>query len=163
MRPYIKELSDKSEFFISAYPNAGLPNEMGEYDETAEIMGEQLEDFMSSGLVNIVGGCCGTTPNHIAEFSRIAAKYKAREIPTLKTQMKLSGLEAVTVTEESNFLNIGERTNVMGSIKFRRLIKDDDFEQALSVALQQVESGAQLIDINMDDGLIEGVESMVHF
>ena len=163
MRPYIKELSDKSEFFISAYPNAGLPNEMGEYDETSEIMGKQLEDFMNSGLVNIVGGCCGTTPDHIAEFSRIAAKYKAREIPTLKTQMKLSGLEAVTITEESNFLNIGERTNVMGSIKFRRLIKEDDFEQALSVALQQVESGAQVIDINMDDGLIEGVESMVHF
>jgi len=163
MRPYIKELSDKSEFFISAYPNAGLPNEMGEYDETSEIMGQQLEDFMNSGLVNIVGGCCGTTPDHIAEFARIAAKCKAREIPTLKTQMKLSGLEAVTVTEESNFLNIGERTNVMGSIKFRRLIKDDDFEQALSVALQQVESGAQVIDINMDDGLIEGVETMVHF
>ena len=163
MRPYIKELSDKSEFFISAYPNAGLPNEMGEYDETAEIMGKQLEDFMNSGLVNIVGGCCGTTPDHIAEFARIAAKCKAREIPNLKTQMKLSGLEAVTVTEESNFLNIGERTNVMGSIKFRRLIKEDDFEQALSVALQQVESGAQVIDINMDDGLIEGVESMVHF
>ena len=163
MRPYIKELSDKSKFFISAYPNAGLPNEMGEYDETAQIMGDQLEDFMSSGLVNIVGGCCGTTPEHIAEFSRIAATCKAREIPTLKTQMKLSGLEAVTFTEESNFLNIGERTNVMGSIKFRRLIKDDDFEQALSVALQQVESGAQIIDINMDDGLIEGVDTMVHF
>ena len=163
MRPYIKELSDKSKFFISAYPNAGLPNEMGEYDETAQIMGDQLEDFMSSGLVNIVGGCCGTTPEHIAEFSRIAATCKAREIPTLKTQMKLSGLEAVTFTEESNFLNIGERTNVMGSIKFRRLIKDDDFEQAISVALQQVESGAQIIDINMDDGLIEGVDTMVHF
>ena len=163
MRPYIKELSDKSEFFISAYPNAGLPNEMGEYDETAEIMGKQLEDFMKSGLVNIVGGCCGTTPDHIAEFVRIAAKCKAREIPNLKIQMKLSGLEAVTVSEESNFLNIGERTNVMGSIKFRRLIKEDDFEQALSIALQQVESGAQVIDINMDDGLIEGVESMVHF
>ena len=163
MRPYIQELSDKSKFFISAYPNAGLPNEMGEYDETAQIMGDQLEDFMSSGLVNIVGGCCGTTPEHIAEFARIAKKCKAREIPTLKTQMKLSGLEAVTFTKESNFLNIGERTNVMGSIKFRRLIKDDDFEQALSVALQQVESGAQIIDINMDDGLIEGVETMVHF
>ena len=163
MRPYIQELSDKSKFFISAYPNAGLPNEMGEYDETAQIMGDQLEDFMSSGLVNIVGGCCGTTPEHIAEFSKIAATCKAREIPTLKTQMKLSGLEAVTFTEESNFLNIGERTNVMGSIKFRRLIKDDDFEQALSVALQQVESGAQIIDINMDDGLIEGVDTMVHF
>jgi len=163
MRPYIKELSDKSEFFISAYPNAGLPNEMGEYDETAKIMGEQLEDFMSSGLVNIVGGCCGTTPDHIAEFARIAVKCNPRTPKKLETKMRLSGLEAVTITSESNFVNIGERTNVMGSSKFRRLIKEDDFEQALSVALQQVESGAQIIDINMDDGLIEGVETMVHF
>ncbi|MBT6808914.1 MAG: methionine synthase, partial [Flavobacteriales bacterium] len=163
MRPYIKELSDKSEFFISAYPNAGLPNEMGEYDETAKIMGKQLEDFMSSGLVNIVGGCCGTTPDHIAEFARIASKCNPRIPKNLDTKMKLSGLEAVTITSESNFVNIGERTNVMGSAKFRRLIKEDDFEQALSVALQQVESGAQIIDINMDDGLIEGVEAMVHF
>ncbi len=131
MRPYIKELSDKSEFFISAYPNAGLPNEMGEYDETAKIMGKQLEDFMSSGLVNIVGGCCGTTPDHIAEFARIALKCNPRIPKNLDTKMKLSGLEAVTITSESNFVNIGERTNVMGSAKFRRLIKEDDFEQAL--------------------------------
>ena len=131
MRPYIKELADKSEFFVSAYPNAGLPNEMGEYEETAEIMAAQLEDFMSSGLVNIVGGCCGTTPNHIAEFAKIAKRYATRVPPTIKTEMKLSGLEAVTITPESNFVNIGERTNVMGSAKFRRLIKDDNFEQAL--------------------------------
>ena len=163
MRPYIKELADKSDFFVSAYPNAGLPNEMGEYEETAQIMGEQLEDFMSSGLVNIVGGCCGTTPEHIAEFAKIATKCSPRIVPTFKKEMKLSGLESVTIIPESNFVNIGERTNVMGSIKFRRLIKEDDFEQALSVALQQVESGAQVIDINMDDGLIEGVETMVHF
>ena len=132
MRPYIKELADKSDFFVSAYPNAGLPNEMGEYDETAQIMGEQLEDFMSSGLVNIVGGCCGTTPEHIAEFAKIATKCSPRIVPTFKKEMKLSGLESVTIIPESNFVNIGERTNVMGSIKFRRLIKEDDFEQALS-------------------------------
>ena len=103
MRPYVRDLARKAPFFVSAYPNAGLPNEMGEYDETAEIMGKQLEDFMNSGLVNIVGGCCGTTPDHIAEFARIAEKCKARKPPILKTQMKLSGLESVTVTEESNF------------------------------------------------------------
>ncbi|MDP7430063.1 MAG: homocysteine S-methyltransferase family protein, partial [Flavobacteriales bacterium] len=163
MRPYIKELADKSEFFISAYPNAGLPNEMGEYDETAEIMAAQLEDFMNSGLVNIVGGCCGTTPDHISEFAKLANKNSPRRKPQLETRMKLSGLEAVIITPESNFVNIGERTNVMGSAKFRRLIKADDFDQALSVALQQVDSGAQIIDINMDDGLIDGVESMTHF
>ncbi|MCP4883608.1 MAG: dihydropteroate synthase, partial [Flavobacteriales bacterium] len=143
--------------------NAGLPNEMGEYDETAEIMAVQLEDFMNSGLVNIVGGCCGTTPDHISEFAKLAKKYSPRKKLQLETKMKLSGLEAITVSAESNFLNIGERTNVMGSAKFRRLIKEDNFEEALSVALQQVDSGAQLIDINMDDGLIDGVESMTHF
>ena len=163
MRPYIKELADKSDFFVSAYPNAGLPNEMGEYDETAEIMSAQLEDFVSSGLVNIIGGCCGTTPDHISEFAKLTEKYSPRNIPQLNIQMKLSGLEAVTITPESNFVNIGERTNVMGSAKFRRLIKEDNFEKALSVAMQQVESGAQVIDVNMDDGLIEGVDSMVHF
>ena len=163
MRPYVKELSDKSSFFVSAYPNAGLPNEMGGYDETAIMMGEQLKDFMNSGLVNIVGGCCGTTPEHISEFARIAKECKPRKLPSIDNKMRLSGLEAVTISKLSNFVNIGERTNVMGSAKFRRLIKEDKFDEALSVALQQVESGAQIIDVNMDDGLIDGVESMVHF
>ena len=163
MRPYVRDLARKAPFFVSAYPNAGLPNEMGEYDETAEIMAGQLEDFMQSSLVNIVGGCCGTTPEHIAEFSRIANKYTPREIPQLKKDMRLSGLEAVTISQESNFVNIGERTNVMGSLKFKRLIKEDNLEEALEVALHQVEGGAQAIDINMDDGMLEGKECMVHF
>ena len=163
MRPYVRELAKKAPFFVSAYPNAGLPNEMGEYDESPEAMGAQLEDFMQNALVNIVGGCCGTTPEHIAEFVRIAKNYKAREIPELKKAMRLSGLEAVTISQESNFANIGERTNVMGSKKFKRLIKDDNLEKALEVALHQVEGGAQAIDVNMDDGMIEGEECMTHF
>ena len=163
MRPYVRELAKKAPFFVSAYPNAGLPNEMGEYDESPEAMGAQLEDFMQNALVNIVGGCCGTTAEHIAEFVRIAKKYKAREIPELKKAMRLSGLEAVTISQESNFANIGERTNVMGSKKFKRLIKDDNLEKALEVALHQVEGGAQAIDVNMDDGMLEGEECMTHF
>ena len=163
MRPYVKELSDKAKFFISAYPNAGLPNEMGEYDESPKAMANQLEDFMQSQLVNIIGGCCGTTPEHIKEFAKIAKKYSPREIPNIKKAMRLSGLEAVTISSDSNFANIGERTNVMGSIKFKRLIKDENFEEALSVALDQVQGGAQAIDVNMDDGMLDGKESMVHF
>jgi len=163
MRPYVRDLARKAPFFVSAYPNAGLPNEMGEYDENPQKMGAQLEDFMQSGLVNIVGGCCGTTPEHIAEFARISNKYPPREIPQLKKAMRLSGLEAVTISQESNFANIGERTNVMGSLKFKQLIKEDNLEEALEVALHQVEGGAQVIDINMDDGMLEGEKCMVHF
>jgi 5-methyltetrahydrofolate--homocysteine methyltransferase len=163
MRPYIKELSDKAPFFVSAYPNAGLPNEMGEYDESPAAMAAQLEDFMQNKLVNIIGGCCGTTPDHIQAFSDLALRYSPREKPEISKAMRLSGLEAVTISKESNFANIGERTNVMGSIKFKRLIKEDNFEEALSVALSQVNGGAQAIDVNMDDGMLDGKESMVHF
>ena len=163
MRPYIKELSDKSPFFVSAYPNAGLPNEMGEYDESPQFMSEQIEDFMQNNLVNIIGGCCGTTPEHIKAFASVSSRYSPRVRPKRKQAMRLSGLEAVTISKESNFANIGERTNVMGSIKFKRLIKEDNFEEALSVAIDQVEGGAQAIDINMDDGMLEGKECMVHF
>ena len=163
MRPYIKDLSDKSPFFVSAYPNAGLPNEMGEYDESPQFMSEQIEDFMQNNLVNIIGGCCGTTPEHIKAFASITSRYSPRVRPKRKQAMRLSGLEAVTISKESNFANIGERTNVMGSIKFKRLIKEDNFEEALSVALDQVEGGAQAIDINMDDGMLDGKECMVHF
>ena len=163
MRPYIKELSDKSPFYVCAFPNAGLPNEMGEYDESPQAMAEQIEDFMQSNLVNIIGGCCGTTPKHIKAFADITSKYSPRVKPKRKQAMRLSGLEAVTISKESNFANIGERTNVMGSIKFKRLIKEDDFEEALSVALDQVDGGAQAIDVNMDDGMLDGKECMVHF
>ena len=163
MRPYVRDLSRKAPFFICAFPNAGLPNEMGEYDQSPEAMGVQLEDFMQSNLVNIVGGCCGTTPSHIAEFSRISKKYLPRKIPKIKRAMRLSGLEPVTISQESNFVNIGERTNVMGSAKFKRLIKEDNLEKALEIALHQVEGGAQAIDINMDDGMLEGKECMIKF
>jgi 5-methyltetrahydrofolate--homocysteine methyltransferase len=163
MRPYIKELSDKSPFYVCAFPNAGLPNEMGEYDESPQAMAEQIEDFMQSNLVNIIAGCCGTTPDHIKAFADLTSKYSPRVKPKRKQAMRLSGLEAVTISKESNFANIGERTNVMGSIKFKRLIKEDDFEEALSVALDQVDGGAQAIDVNMDDGMLDGKECMVHF
>ena len=163
MRPYIQELSEKSEFYISAYPNAGLPNEMGGYDETPELMSSQLEDFIRSGFVNIIGGCCGTTPEHINEFSKLASHYSPRKRQEKEPKLRLSGLESCIVSKNSNFINIGERTNVTGSAKFRRLIKEDKFEMALAVALDQVENGAQIIDVNMDDGLIDGVESMTRF
>ena len=136
---------------------------MGDYDESAEAMGAQLEDFMQNSLVNIVGGCCGTTPDHIKEFTRIANKYKPRAVQKIKKALRLSGLEAVTISKDSNFVNIGERTNVMGSVQFKRLIKDDKLEEALEVALNQVEGGAQAIDVNMDDGMIEGKDCMIHF
>ena len=122
MHPYIKELSVKSPFYVSAYPNAGLPNEMGGYDETPEMMAKQLEDFMQKGFVNIIGGCCGTNPEHISAFSTVAKKYQPRILPEIEKNMRLSGLDAVTITPQSNFANIGDRTNVMGSLKFKRLI-----------------------------------------
>ena len=163
MTPYVKELSDKAPFFVSAYPNAGLPNEMGEYDESPKAMALQLEDFLKRNLVNIIGGCCGTTPDHIKAFSDLVKKYSPRERPSKTKEMRLSGLEAVTISSASNFTNIGERTNVTGSLKFKRLIKENNFEEALDVALNQVEGGAQAIDVNMDDGMLDGKESMVHF
>ena len=163
MTPYVKELSDKAPFFVSAYPNAGLPNEMGEYDESPKAMALQLEDFLKRNLVNIIGGCCGTTPDHIKAFSDLVKKYSPRVRPSKTKEMRLSGLEAVTISSASNFTNIGERTNVTGSLKFKRLIKENNFEEALDVALNQVEGGAQAIDVNMDDGMLDGKESMVHF
>ena len=163
MKPHVKDLSRNSNFYVSAYPNAGLPNEMGGYDESPDAMALQLEDFVKDGLVNIVGGCCGTTPEHIKAFSQMVLKYAPRKKKEQTPNLKLSGLEALTYTTETNFLNIGERTNVTGSPRFRKLIKADDYETALSVARQQVEAGAQVIDINMDDGLIDGQNAMVHF
>ncbi len=163
MKPHVKDLSRNSNFYVSAYPNAGLPNEMGGYDESPDAMALQLEDFVKDGLVNIVGGCCGTTPEHIKAFAQMVLKYTPRKKKEQAPNLKLSGLEALTYTTETNFLNIGERTNVTGSPRFRKLIKADDYETALSVARQQVEAGAQVIDINMDDGLIDGQNAMVHF
>lgn len=163
MRPHIETLSKTALCFTSAYPNAGLPNAFGGYDESPEIMGEALEDFVKSGFVNIIGGCCGTTPDHIRVFAEVAKKYPPRKIPTPVKFTKLSGLESVTITPESNFVNVGERTNVTGSKVFLRLIREEKFDEALSVAREQVEGGAQVIDINMDEGMIEGKEAMVKF
>lgn len=163
MRPYLEELSEKAPFFISCYPNAGLPNQFGEYDETPEQMCVQIEDFLSSGFVNIVGGCCGTTPDHIKHIAEHAKKNSPRKIPSIEPYLRLSGLEAVTLRPDSNFMNVGERTNVTGSKKFLRLIKNDKYDEALSVARDQVEGGAQAIDINMDEGMLDANFAMTKF
>ncbi|MDB5130413.1 MAG: methionine synthase [Mucilaginibacter sp.] len=163
MRPHLEELSEKASVFISAYPNAGLPNEFGQYDETAHETAHQVDEFMKAGLVNIVGGCCGTTPDHIRCIAEKAAKYPPRIKPEIEPYLRLSGLEAVTLTPETNFVNIGERTNITGSPKFSKLILAEDYEAALTVARQQVEGGAQVIDINMDEGMIDSEAVMVKF
>ncbi|MCL4163140.1 UNVERIFIED_CONTAM: hypothetical protein GTU68_055994, partial [Idotea baltica] len=163
LRPYLKTLSEKAPFHISAHPNAGLPNEFGEYDQTPNYMGTVIEDFLENGFVNIIGGCCGTTPEHIKAIADVAAKHAARVLPTIEPHMRLSGLEPLTVLPTSNFINIGERTNVAGSKKFLRLIEQDNYDEALAIALHQVEGGAQILDINMDDGMIDGKEAMVKF
>ncbi|MEO8087282.1 MAG: methionine synthase, partial [Bacteroidota bacterium] len=163
MRPYLEELSEKAPFFISCYPNAGLPNQFGEYDETPEQMCTQIDDFLQSGFVNIVGGCCGTTPEHIKHIASHARKTKPREIPNIEPYLRLSGLEAVTYRPDSNFMNVGERTNVTGSKKFLRLIKEEKYEEALSVAREQVDGGAQAIDVNMDEGMLDADYAMTKF
>jgi 5-methyltetrahydrofolate--homocysteine methyltransferase len=163
MRPYLEELSEKAPFYISAYPNAGLPNQFGEYDETPEKMCHQIDDFLNSGFINIVGGCCGTTPDHIRHIAEHAKKVAPRKIPKVEPFLRLSGLEAVTYRPESNFMNIGERTNVTGSKKFAKLILDGKYDEALSVAREQVEGGAQVIDICMDEGMLDAVNAMTTF
>lgn len=163
LRPHLETIAQKAPFFTSAHPNAGLPNAFGEYDQTAEQMGGFIEDFISNGFVNIIGGCCGTTPEHIAEIAKIAAKYPPRIIPEIDRLPRYSGLEPVTIFKESNFVNVGERTNVTGSLKFKRLIKEEKYEEALTVALQQVEGGAQIIDVNMDEGMLDSEEAMKIF
>ncbi len=163
MRPYLDELSRKAPFYISAYPNAGLPNQFGEYDETPAEMGLQVAEFVSNKSVNIIGGCCGTTPEHIRELALLAA----RSVPHVKshpeTATRLSGLEPLTVSKSSNFVNIGERCNVAGSIKFARLIREEKYEEALSIAREMVEGGAQVIDVNMDDAMLDAQKEMVRF
>jgi 5-methyltetrahydrofolate--homocysteine methyltransferase len=163
MRPYLEELSMKSPFYVSAYPNAGLPNQFGEYDEDAHTMGHQIEDFLTAGFINIVGGCCGTTPDHIRRIAELAKQVKPRKKPAPDTVMHLSGLEPFTLTPESNFLNVGERTNVTGSKKFLRLIKEGNYEEALAIARDQVDGGAQVIDVNMDEGMLDGEAAMTTF
>lgn len=163
MRPFIEELSAKCNVFVSLYPNAGLPNEFGGYDETPESMAAILKEFGNRGFYNIIGGCCGTTPAHIKQFAEMAKSVKPR-LPHPKNHfLKLSGLEPLIVRPESNFINIGERTNVTGSKKFARLIKEENYEEALSVARNQVEGGAQVLDVNMDEGMIDSKAAMVKF
>ena len=163
MRPYLEELSQKAPFYVSAYPNAGLPNQFGEYDQDAHEMGHEIEDFLKAGFLNIVGGCCGTTPAHIQRIAELAKTAAQRKKPLVDHLMHLSGLEPLTLRPESNFLNVGERTNVTGSKKFLKLIKEGNFEEALSVAREQVEGGAQVIDVNMDEGMLNSEASMTQF
>lgn len=164
LTPHLEVLAQKAPFAVSAHPNAGLPNAFGEYDETAKQMASQIKNYIEKGLVNIVGGCCGTRPEHIRAIAEVASKGTPRTYGQLEDhQMKLSGLEPLVITPESNFINVGERTNVAGSRKFLRLIKDRLFDEALDIARDQVDNGAQIIDINMDDGLIDGKEAMVEF
>ncbi|TAE34055.1 MAG: methionine synthase [Cytophagales bacterium] len=163
MRPYVRTLAKEAPFFVSAYPNAGLPNEFGEYDETPAQMAGTIESFIQEGYINIVGGCCGSTPDHIQAIAEVAAKYKPRPLPQREPYQKLSGLEPLKITELTNFVNIGERTNVTGSKAFARLIKSGDYDAALAVARQQVENGAQIVDVNMDEGMLDSVEAMTTF
>jgi len=163
LRPYVAELARVADCFVSCHPNAGLPNEFGEYDETPEETASVLEEFAGSGLVNILGGCCGTTPGHTTEIATRVKGTAPRERVAVGTACRLSGLEPLNITDDSLFVNVGERTNITGSARFRRLIKEGDYATALSVARQQVEAGAQVIDINMDEGMIDGVEAMDRF
>ena len=163
MRAHILELGRVADTLVCAYPNAGLPNEFGMYDESPEAMAVLVGEFAASGLVNIVGGCCGTTPDHIRAIAKAVAPHAPRAIPTLPPRLRLSGLEAFELTPEIPFVNVGERTNVTGSAKFRKLITNGDFPAALAVAREQVESGAQVIDVNMDEGLLDSKAAMVSF
>ena len=163
MRAHIAELGRVADTLICAYPNAGLPNEFGHYDEGPDAMAAQLGEFAASGLVNIIGGCCGTTPDHIRAIARAVAGKTPRKIPEIAPRLRLSGLEPFTLTPEIPFVNVGERTNVTGSARFRKLVTSGDYPAALAVARDQVESGAQIIDVNMDEGLLDSEKAMTTF
>lgn len=163
LRPYLEELATKADTHVSAHPNAGLPNAFGEYDETPAQMAEVVEEFAASGFLNIIGGCCGTTPAHIQAIAEAVAKYPPRAIPEIPRACRLSGLEPFTIDRSSLFVNVGERTNITGSAKFARLIREENYAEALEVAQQQVEAGAQVIDINMDEGMLDSKAAMVKF
>jgi 5-methyltetrahydrofolate--homocysteine methyltransferase len=163
LRPHIEELAAKANCYVSAHPNAGLPNEFGEYDETPIETATIVGEFAQSGFLNIIGGCCGTTPEHIAAIAEQVHKYPPRKIPEIEVACRLAGLEPFTITSDSLFVNVGERANVTGSARFKRLIKEDKLEEALDVARIQVENGAQVIDINMDEGMLESEEAMVRY
>ena len=163
LRPHIEELSRVSNTLISVHPNAGLPNEFGEYDETAEEMTAIVDEFAASGFLNIIGGCCGTTPEHIRLISEAMEKHKPRTIPEIELGCRLAGLEPFNITADSLFVNVGERCNVTGSARFKRLILEEDYNTALEVARLQVEDGAQIIDINMDEGMLDAIHAMTTF
>ena len=163
LRPYLEELSKKADTFISVHPNAGLPNEFGEYDQGPEEMAAIVEGFAREGMINIIGGCCGTTPEHIAAIKAAVEQYFARTLPKIPVACRLSGLEPYNIDSNSLFVNVGERTNVTGSARFKRLIKEEDYTTALEVALEQVENGAQIIDVNMDEGMLDSQAAMVTF
>ena len=163
MRPYVAEIARVADTRVCIYPNAGLPNEFGEYDQTGAQMAEIVREFAQSGYINILGGCCGTTPDHIKHIADIVEGIAPRVVTAKTPYLRLSGLEPFTLTPEIRFVNVGERTNVTGSAKFRRLISEGDYEEALNVARQQVESGAQIIDVNMDEGMLDGEAAMTRF
>ncbi len=163
LRQYVAEMSRIAECYVTAHPNAGLPNAFGEYDLDASTMAAQIKEWAEAGFLNIVGGCCGTTPEHIAAMSAAVAGIAPRRLPELPVSCRLSGLEPLNIGSESLFVNVGERTNVTGSAKFKRLIKEEKYNEALDVARQQVESGAQIIDINMDEGMLDAEAAMVRF
>ncbi len=163
MRPYVEEMSRIASIPTSCYPNAGLPNEFGGYDETPNALAATLSEFMNAGWLNIVGGCCGTTPEHIEAIAEAARESSPRRTPNVAKRLRLSGLERFELTDESNFTMIGERTNVTGSRRFRRLIMEEQYEEALKVARDQVDGGANIIDINLDDGMLDGEQAMTHF
>lgn len=163
MRPHLQALSRIADTYVHAYPNAGLPNEFGEYDQGAAEMREYIREFAGSGFVNMIGGCCGTGPEHIKAMAEAVAELPPREIPRVPHYTRLSGLEPLEIRPDTNFVNVGERTNVTGSRKFARLILENDYTEALSVARQQVEGGAQIIDVNMDEGLLDSKQAMIDF
>ncbi len=163
LRPYVKELSRIADCHVSAHPNAGLPNEFGEYDETPEEMVTVVEEFAASGFLNIIGGCCGTTPEHIRLLTEKMALHPPRSIPEIEPACRLSGLEPFNITADSLFVNVGERCNITGSARFKRLIVEEDYSTALEVALEQVENGAQVVDINMDEGMLDSKAAMIRF
>jgi 5-methyltetrahydrofolate--homocysteine methyltransferase len=163
LRAYVQDLSRVADTLVSAHPNAGLPNAMGGYDETPESMATLIREFATSGLLNVVGGCCGTTPAHIAAIANAVGGITPRAIPTIEPHLRLSGLEPATIRPDSNFVNVGERTNVTGSAQFAKMIRENRYDDALRVARQQVENGAQVIDVNMDEGMLDSEQAMETF
>ncbi len=163
LRPYVEELSRISETFVSTHPNAGLPNAFGEYDLSPEEMAEHVKEWAQSGFLNLIGGCCGTTPEHIRHMAMAVEGVSPRVLPEIPVACRLSGLEPLTIAKDTLFVNVGERTNVTGSARFKRLIKEELYDEALDVAREQVENGAQIIDINMDEGMLDAEACMVRF